>query len=393
MRKRILSGNRPTGRLHIGHLFGVLENWKNLQEQYECFYEIADWHVITTKTDTSDLLENIIEMAIDWLVVGIDPKKSVLFVQSSVKEHAELHLLLSMLITTSRLLRNPTLKEYLQNIEASQITSKKRAFDSFSEAVVSKFIDISSEVSTREKNDHIALLKSKLKDIFLEELNHHGIVDSEEELTYGNLITYGHLGYPVLQAADILVYRAHVVPIGQDQLPHLEITRELARKFNATYGEVFPVPEPLLTEFAKILGTDGRKMSKSYNNTILISEEPEVLEKKIMTSYTDPGKIRRNDPGHPETCPIFSYHQIFNKENTEEIAVSCKSGALGCVECKRNLFGKANDFLTPLREKRKEYEKIKDTVVDILNEGSKKASEEAKNTMEIVREKMKLWAS
>lgn len=391
MKKRILSGNRPTGKLHIGHLFGVLENWKNLQEKYECFYEIADWHVLTTKTDTSDLQENIMEMAIDWLVVGIDPQKSVIFVQSSVREHAELHLLLSMLITTSRLLRNPTLKEYLQNIEASQITSKKRSFDAFSESVVSRFLEISADISNKSKSDYLALLKSKLKDIFLAELSHHGIVDSDEELTYGNLISYGHLGYPVLQAADILIYRAHFVPIGQDQLPHLEITRELARKFNSVYGEVFPIPEPLLTEFPKILGTDGRKMSKSYDNTILISEEPETLRKKIMSSYTDPEKIRKNDPGHPETCPIYSLHRIFNKEEVEEIGEACKSGALGCVDCKKNLFTKANAYLAPLREKRKEYEKMKETIRDILREGSRKASEETRKTLEIVRDKMKLW--
>jgi len=391
MKKRILSGNRPTGKLHIGHLFGVLENWKRLQDEYECFYEIADWHVLTTKTDTSDLQDNIIDMAIDWLTVGIDPKKSVIFVQSAVKEHAELHLLLSMLITISRLLRNPTLKEYLQNIEASQIASKKRAFDDFAEAVVSKFLQESQNIASKSEEDRIALLKSKLKDSFLDELSHHGFVDSEEELTYGNLISYGHLGYPVLQAADILIYRAHLVPIGQDQLPHLEITRELARKFNSTYGEVFPIPEPLLAEFPKILGTDGRKMSKSYNNTILISEDPETLKKKIMSSYTDPAKIRKNDPGHPENCPIFLMQKAFNREEVPEIETNCKSGTLGCVDCKKRLYEKANQYLEPLREKRKEFEKDKSSVIDILREGSIKAREEVQKTMELVREKMKLW--
>lgn len=391
MKKRVLSGNRPTGKLHIGHLFGVLENWKRLQEEYECFYEIADWHVLTTKPDTSDLKENIVEMAIDWLTVGIDPKKSTIFVQSAVKDHAELHLLLSMLITTSRLLRNPTLKEYLQNIEASQITSKKRAFDDFAEAVVSEFLRGVKGIDSKDESEYLAILKGKIKDTFIEGLSKYGIVDSSEELTYGNLITYGHLGYPVLQAADILIYRAHFVPIGQDQLPHLEITRELARKFNSTYGEVFPVPEPLLAEFPKILGTDGRKMSKSYNNTILISEDSESLRKKIMSSYTDPTKIRKNDPGHPENCPIFLMHKIFNKEETSQIEVDCKAGSLGCVDCKKKLYERANAYLEPLKEKRKEYEKMKDTVFDILEEGSKKASEETAKTMEMVREKMKLW--
>ncbi len=391
MKKRILSGNRPTGKLHIGHLFGVLQNWRRLQDEYECYYEIADWHVLTTKPDTSDLMENIIDMAIDWLVVGIDPKKSVIFVQSSVKEHAELHLLLSMLITTSRLLRNPTLKEFLQNLEASQITAKKRAFDNFAEAVVQKFLEISSEIKGKEGEDYIAILKSKLKETFLEELTHQGIVDSDEELTYGNLINYGHLGYPVLQAADILVYRAHLVPIGQDQLPHLEITREIARRFNQSYGDVFPVPEPLLAEFPKVLGTDGRKMSKSYNNTILISEDPETLKKKVMSSYTDPQKIRKNDPGHPENCPIFSYHKIFNRDEATEVEENCRKGLLGCVDCKKRVYEKINTYLEPLREKRKEYEKDRNIVMEILREGEKKAREEASKTMEIVREKMKVW--
>lgn len=391
MKKRILSGNRPTGRLHIGHLFGVLQTWRDLQDKYECFYEIADWHVLTTKLDTSDLKDNILDMAIDWFVVGIDPKKSVVFVQSAVKEHAELHLLFSMLISTSRLLRNPTLKEYLQNIEASQIVSKKRAFDNFAESVVSRFLEVSKEVKGKEEEEYIAILKSKLKETFLDELTKEGLVDSEEELTYGHLITYGHLGYPVLQAADILVYRAHLVPIGQDQLPHLEITREIARKFNQTFGEVFPIPEPMLTEFPKVLGTDGRKMSKSYNNTILITEDPETLKKKIMASYTDPQKIRKNDPGHPETCPIFSYHKIFNKEEAGEIENLCRKGELGCVDCKKKVYTKINEYLEPLRERRSQLEKDKDSVFDILKEGAEKAREEAKKTMDMVLDHMKLW--
>ncbi len=296
-----------------------------------------------------------------------------------------------MLITTSRLLRNPTLKEYLQNIEASQITSKKRAFDDFAEAVVSEFLRGVKGIDSKDESEYLAILKGKIKDTFIEGLSKYGIVDSSEELTYGNLITYGHLGYPVLQAADILIYRAHFVPIGQDQLPHLEITRELARKFNSTYGEVFPVPEPLLAEFPKILGTDGRKMSKSYNNTILISEDSESLRKKIMSSYTDPTKIRKNDPGHPENCPIFLMHKIFNKEETSQIEVDCKAGSLGCVDCKKKLYERANAYLEPLKEKRKEYEKMKDTVFYILAEGSKQASEETAKTRELVREKMKLW--
>lgn len=392
--KRILSGNRPTGKLHIGHLFGVLQNWKKLQYEYESFFEVADWHALTTNyKKTDELQQNIVDMVIDWLVVGIDPERATIFVQSDVKEHAELHLLFSMIVTVSRLLRNPTLKEYIKEISPTELTTtKKKSFDRFAARVIDVFMDEFEGVERRENfMEWKSILKQKLKEVFIKEMREHGLEEEEEELTYGHLITYGHLGYPVLQASDILVYRATHVPIGADQLPHLEITREIARRFNHLYGEVFPIPEPILTEFAKVPGIDGRKMSKSYGNTILISEHPESLKEKVMSSYTDPQKIRKNDPGHPEGCPIFAYHKIFHSESADEVEVNCKKGLLGCVEHKKFIVEKMIKFLEPYREKRKELEQNRSRVLEILKEGAKKARIEAEKTMALVRKHMKLW--
>ena len=391
--RRILSGNRPTGKLHIGHLFGVLQNWKRLQYEYESFFEVADWHALTTNyKKTDELQQNIVDMVIDWLVVGIDPEKATIFVQSDVKEHAELHLLFSMIITVSRLLRNPTLKEYIKEVSPTELTTTKRkSFDKFAARVIDIFIDEFEGIERRENFiEWKSILKQKLKEVFLKEMKEHGL-EEEEELTYGHLVSYGYLGYPVLQASDILVYRASHVPIGADQLPHLEITREIARRFNHLYGEVFPIPEPILTEFAKVPGIDGRKMSKSYGNTILISEDPETLKEKVMSSYTDPQKIRKNDPGHPEGCPIFAYHKIFHSESADEAEINCKKGLLGCVEHKKFVAEKMIEFLEPYRAKRSELEQDRNKVVEILKEGAQKARVEAEKTLELVREHMKLW--
>lgn len=323
--QRILSGIRPTGRIHIGNYFGALKNWVALQSDYETFYMVADWHTLTTKyEETEGLRERIIETAIDWISVGIDPEESVLFVQSQVKEHAELHLLLSMLITVPRLERNPTLKEVVKD--------------------------------------------SGLKD----------------------RISYGLLGYPVLQASDILVYRANRVPIGEDQLPHLEITREFARKFNSLYSEVFNEVEPILTETPRIPGLDGKKMSKSFNNAIYISDEPEEVERKLMTAFTDPKKIRKDDPGHPEGCVVFAYLSAIGVPDIQSIKKECKQGRKGCVECKKQAASTLNSFLEPIREKREEVRKEID-VFEVLNKGAKKASKEAGKTMKMVREAMGLW--
>ena len=325
--KRILSGLRPTGKIHIGNYFGALINWVNLQKDYECFYEVADWHVLTTNyKDTKDLRENIIECVCDWISVGIDPEKSAIFIQSQIKEHAELALLFGMIVTVARLERNPTLKEQIK------------------------------------------------------------------ELGLDENISYGHLGYPVLQASDILVYRAELVPVGEDQLPHVEITREIARRFNYLYGETFPIPEPILTFSPRVPGIDGKaKMSKSLNNAIFVDEEPEEIKMKIMKAYTDPLKIKIGDKGHPDGCVIFAYHNLVNKEEIPEIRDGCESGKLGCVECKKNCANKMIEFLRGFREKKMALKKDLKKVLEIIEYGNKRAKEVASSTLEIVRERMNLW--
>ena len=323
-KKRMLSGMRPTGRLHLGNLVGALENWVHLQEEYESFFFAADWHVLTTDLEnTGKINEDTLQVVIDWLSAGIDPEKSTVFVQSKIKEHAELFLLFSMIITVPRLERNPTLKEQVRD------------------------------------------LKSKI-------------------------VSYGHFGYPVLQAADIIIYKADVVPVGEDQVPHVEISREIARKFNNLYGNVFPEPEPKLTFTPRLPGLDGKKMSKSLNNAIFLSETPDEIFQKVRRAITDPQKVRKNDPGHPEVCNIFAYHQKFNKEEIPEIEKDCKSGILGCVACKQNCANKISDYLAPIREKRVMYEKDMDLVKDIINNGNKKAREEAQKTMADVYKAMKI---
>jgi len=395
MRKKVLSGSRPTGKLHIGHLFGVLHKWRDIQDKYDCYFEVADWHALTTHYEnTEDLRQNIIDMVIDWLSVGIDPQRSVVFVQSDVKEHAELHLLFSMLVTLSRLLRNPTFKEYVAELRTSELSHKgKKSIDSAALLAAEDFMELMKKEYSPQKlenKDFVQVLRAKIKDRIQEGLL-KALSGSEDELPYGHLVNYGFLGYPVLQAADILIYRAEVVPIGEDQLPHLELTRDIARRFNSLYGEVFPIPEPLFTKFAKVPGTDGRKMSKSYGNTILISEPPDSLRKKVMSTYTDPEKIRLRDPGHPDRCPIFAYHKIFNPEETAEIRENCEKGELGCVACKRRVAEKMIEYLEPFRRKREELEKDIDLVKDVLREGSEKARVVTSETMKRVRNAMKLW--
>ncbi len=323
--KRILSGMQPTGKLHIGNLVGALENWVELQNSgYNNFHMVADWHSLTTDYNSSnDLNEISTQVVMDWLSAGIDPEKSVIFIQSHIKEHAELNLLLSMLITVPRLERNPTLKE--------------RARD-------------------KSGDDNLS---------------------------------FGHLGYPVLQAADILIYKANLVPVGEDQLPHIEITRELARKFNSTYGNVFPVPEVKLTEFSRLPGLDNKKMSKSVGNTILMSDDSDTLTKKVKSMITDPEKIYKDSKGHPDICPVFAYHNIFNKNEVAEIRGDCEAGSLGCVDCKTNLAKKLNSYIDPLRERRAEYESKPDAIRDIIHEGDLKAKKEASDTMSEVYEAMK----
>jgi tryptophanyl-tRNA synthetase len=324
MAKRILSGMRPTGRLHIGHYVGALENWVAMQEEYDNYHLIADYHVLTTNLDSSKIYENTIDMVIDWIAAGINPVKSPIFRQSQIKEHTELFLIFSMLISTSRLERNPTLKDQIRDLNIESIM-------------------------------------------------------------------FGYLGYPVLQAADILLYKGNAVPVGEDQVPHVEITRELARKFNQQFGEVFPEPEPKLTKFARLVGLDGdAKMSKSLGNTILLSDSKDEIQQKLRKAVTDPQKMRKGDPGRPEVCLVFSYHKKFNPEEVPEIEANCKSGALGCVDCKSKCTLSINKCLEPIREKRLYYENRKDEVVAILNDGETRARKVAQETMGQVREAMKL---
>ena len=318
---RILSGMRPTGRMHLGNYVGALENWVKLQDDYENYHLIADYHALTTSLDTSELLTNTIEMVSDWLAVGIDPQHSPIFRQSQVKEHAELCLIFGMLITTARLERNPTLKEQVR------------------------------------------------------------------DLNIGTLV-FGHLGYPVLQAADILLYKANVVPVGEDQVPHVEITREIARKFNQTWGEVFPIPEAKLTRFARLPGLDGNKMSKSVGNTILLADSAEEIKTKIKKAITDPQKIRRGDPGRPEVCLVYTYHEKFNREQCPEIHANCTSGALGCVDCKVRCGAAIHTVIEPYYVRRTYFAEHPAEVMDVLAEGEKRARTLAENTMADVRQKM-----
>ncbi|OGP54066.1 MAG: tryptophan--tRNA ligase [Deltaproteobacteria bacterium RBG_13_52_11] len=323
-KKRVLSGMRPTGKTHLGHLHGILENWRNLQDEYECFYFAADWHALTSEYKNIAIIkESLNEMIIDWLSVGIDPQRSTLFVQSWVKEHAELHLLLSMITPLGWLERNPTYKE------------------------------------------------------------------QQEELVDKDISTYGFLGYPVLQAADILMYKGNYVPVGKDQLPHLEITREIARRFNYLYQETFPPPEALLTEVPNLGGTDGRKMSKSYNNAIFISDPLDVLVAKIEQMITDPQRGYRKDPGNPDVCGLFPYHRIYTEpEVVKEINRECRRAGIGCRECKRILIKSIQEYLAPIQEKRKYYLTHPAEVEEIIEEGTRGAREVAQHTMAEVREAM-----
>ncbi len=325
MKKRILSGMRPTGKLHIGHILGALDNWVRLQDEYQCFYMVADLHALTSEyADTSAMPENIKEMVIDWLACGIDPAKSTLLVQSRIPEHSELHLILSMITPVSWLERCPTYKEQMHEIKGKDLS------------------------------------------------------------------TYGFLGYPVLQAADITIYKAEVVPIGEDQLPHLELTREIVRRFCQFYGDVLPEPQALLTSVPRLLGTDGRKMSKSYNNAIYIADSPEEIKQKVMAMVTDPARLRPTDPGHPEICSVFSYDKIFSKEQLTEIEEKCRKGKRGCVECKKILLENMQKFLAPIQARRRQYEQDLPYIEKVLNEGTARAQEFARNTMQEVKKAVRL---
>ncbi|HEX9764352.1 MAG TPA: tryptophan--tRNA ligase [Candidatus Acidoferrales bacterium] len=325
-KKAVLSGMRPTGRLHVGHLVGALDNWVKLQDAYHCYFFVADWHALTTHyADTGGITDDTIQMVIDWLAAGLDPKKSTIFLQSSVPEHAELHLLFSMITPLGWLERVPSYKE------------------------------------------------------------------QREQLRDRDLGTYGFLGYPVLQAADILIYRAQYVPVGEDQVPHVELTREIARRFNLTYKKVFPEPEALLTAMPRVPGLDGRRMSKSLGNTIQLGDEPDVIRQKISTMLTDPQRIRRSDPGRPEICPVFGFHRLFSTAGVvAQVDRECRTAQIGCVECKKLMADHLLPALAPIHERRRVFEAKPAAVWEILQEGSRKASRVARATLRAARKAMKL---
>ncbi len=326
-RKRVLSGMQPSGLMHLGNYLGALENWKALQEQYECYFFVADWHALSTNyADTSRIREFVREMLIDWLAAGINPQRATVFIQSRIPEHAILHLLLSMITPVSWLERNPTYKE------------------------------------------------------------------KQEELKEKDLSTYGFLGYPVLQAADILLYKPDFVPVGKDQLPHLELTRELARRFNDIYRTtVFPEPKEHLTEFPKVLGTDGRKMSKSYGNTINLSDSEPVVRQKLKTMVTDPARVRRNDPGNPDICPVYDFHKIYSTQAVkDQINKECRTAAIGCIDCKKLVADRMVEQMAPLWEARITLTSNPSRIDDIIQEGSRQATHVARATLTEVTAAMKV---
>ncbi|HTC46714.1 MAG TPA: tryptophan--tRNA ligase [Candidatus Aquilonibacter sp.] len=324
LRKRVLSGMRSTGKLHLGNYVGALDNWVRMQDEYQCFFEVADWHALTTDyADTSRVKQNSLDVALDWLAAGLDPAKSVIFIQSHVPAHAELHLLFSMITPLGWLERVPTYKEQRENIQDK------------------------------------------------------------------DLGTYGFLGYPVLQAADILVYKADVVPVGEDQVAHVELTREIARRFNGFYGDVLPEPKSLLTPAPKLPGTDGRKMSKSYGNTIMLTDPEPVVRQKLKTMVTDPARVRRSDPGNPDVCPVGDLHKIFSsKETMAKVNEGCRSAGIGCIECKGWAADALVQLLNPMQERRRKFEENPRLAWDILEHGTQRARKAAAETMDDVRAAM-----
>jgi len=317
---------RPTGKLHLGNLVGALQNWIELEDHYESFHFVADWHMLTTDyADTAELRSNVQEMVTDWLAAGLDPAKATFFIQSRLPEHAELHLLLSMVTPLGWLERVPSYKEQLENI--------------------------------RDRDLHM----------------------------------YGFLGYPVLQAADILMYKANWVPVGEDQVAHVELTREIARRFHGFYGPVFPEPQPLLTDARRLPGTDGRKMSKSYNNAIYLSDPPEVVSKKLATMITDPARKRRTDKGNPDVCPVFDLHKVFSTApHIDQVNRECRTAEIGCLDCKQILAGNINKGLEAIQKRRRPYERDPEKVWAILEEGTEKARKVAQETMREVRAAVKI---
>ena len=326
----ILSGMRPTGRLHLGNYFGALENWVAMQEEYDCIYTVVDIHALTTvdsPQDISDIQPNIFEMVLDWLAAGVDPEKSTIFVQSQVPEVMTLHTILSMITPLGWLLRVPTFKEKVRQLN-----------------------------------------------------------ETEES------VNYGLVGYPVLQTADIILYKADTVPVGQDQLPHLELAREIVRRFNARFGKTFPEPQAKLTEVPLIVGLDGhQKMSKTIDNHLDLAASEDETSRRVLTAFTDPGRLRRSDPGKPEICNVYSLHKMFSAaEEVKSVYGECTKAERGCVDCKKQLATNVNSFLEPLRDRRVEFEKRPGLVKDILGEGCERARKIAKDTIGEVYQRMGL---
>ncbi len=323
---RIVSGMRPTGRLHLGHLLGTLGTWRTVQATHECFFFVADWHALTTDYDrTEGLATNVVEMVTDWIASGIDPTRATLFVQSWIPEHAELHLLLSMITPLGWLERVPTYKE------------------------------------------------------------------TQLQLVDRDLSTYGFLGYPVLQAADILMYRATTVPVGADQVPHVELTREIARRFNHVFGELFPEPQAMLAAAPRVPGLDGRKMSKSYNNAVFLADEAAEVKAKLSRMMTDPRRARRHDPGDPDDCPAYVLHRVYcTPEELAMTAEGCRTAGIGCLDCKQIMIARAEAELGPIRERRRELAARPDDVRDVLADGTRRARALAVETMARVRERVGL---
>jgi tryptophanyl-tRNA synthetase len=327
LKKRVFSAMRPTGRLHLGHYFGALDNWIKFQDEYECFYGIADWHALTTNfEDPEDIHENTRQLLLDWLSVGVDTEKSVLFVQSKNLAHAELYLLLGMITPVTWLERTPSYKE------------------------------------------------------------------QQAELSHKDLANYGFLGYPVLMTADIVIYNASYVPVGVDQVPHVELAREIVRRFHALYNkDVFVEPQAILTKQAKLSGLDGRKMSKSYDNSVMLSDTPEAVDKKLKTMVTDTNRKKRSDPGDPNLCPLYPYHDIFSaREEIAEISVGCKSASIGCIDCKKILIKHVLAFLAPIQERRAKFEKEIPDANEYLEASQKIAALEAEKTLDRVRDALKI---
>jgi len=388
---RIVSGMRPTGKLHLGHYFGVIKNWLKLQDSNECFFFVADWHALTNKyKETSDLKQNIYDLVIDWLSCGINPEKSTIFVQSGVKEHSELALLFGMITPKSWLELNPSYKDLKFNLIFQYI--RDFLFGKNIKIDQDKLHEIVYKAFYHKKDIDYEGLTKDLTDLKIKQEIVNEIVHNIKEGDIGKDIdTFGFFGYPILMAADILIYNADAVPVGEDQLPHIEITREIARRFNNLYSPIFKEPQALLTESSKLLGIDGRKMSKSYNNTIALSEPRETLEKKVLSMKTDPQRLKKTDPGRPEICNVFSYHKYFTDlQEVDKIQAKCRNAEIGCVECKRILFENVDKFLSPIREKRKEYEENIGYVEKIIITGTQKAKEAAKENMKNVRNAMGL---